>query len=68
MVAVPIVIMAPRKERTVGYRDYYMRMNGILYRGHTLEGHGYSSIKRIEANSGFVRWIDTEWQYDEVEL
>lgn len=62
------ITMAPRKEKTVGYRVYYRRAAG---RGCVLKDvawEDFANLKCIEQTPGFLRWIDTEWQYDEVEL
>lgn len=62
------ITMAPRKGRTVGYRAYYRRAAkyGDILKDVAWEE--FANLKAIEQTPGFIRWIDTEWQYDEVEL
>ena len=60
--------MAPRKEKTVGYRDYYARINGEIYRYHVWKDEGLISPETLEMQANFICWIHDTWQYDEVEL
>ena len=59
--------MAPRKEKTVGYRAYYYTSKKHIYKAIVYESQAYTTTT-VENNPDFLRWIDTEWQYDEVEL
>lgn len=56
---------APRK--TIGYRRYVYRVGGELYVG-LLQGNSFTPSATVENSLDFVRWIDTEWQYHEVEV
>jgi hypothetical protein len=57
--------MAPRKEKTVGYRDYYVQIDKQIYR-YRVNETGMATPDWIESHDWFIRWIHTEWQYDEV--
>lgn len=63
----PRLTMAPRKEKTGGYRDCYFRRGERLTKYTAYEGN-FITPKSIECSEGFIRWIHTEWQYDEVEI
>lgn len=58
--------MAPCKEKTVGYRDYYAWWGASVVR-RTLRDVG-ATPRSVERNGSFIRWIHDTWQYDEVEL
>ena len=60
--------MAPRKEKTVGYRAYYRKVAGYGAVFKDVAWEYYISLKVVEQTPGFVRWIDTDWQHDEVLL
>lgn len=63
----PRLTMAPRKEKTVGYRSYYAWWLGKVWRFIVMDTDHFTP-ESIERDQGFIRWIDSEWQYDEVEL
>lgn len=60
--------MESRKEKTVGYRDYYCREGSQLVRSYALEGDGRFPPVWIESGENFIRWVHDTWQYDEVEI
>lgn len=64
----PRLTMAPRTVKTVGYRDYYARINGEIYRYHVWKDEGLISPETLEMQANFICWIHDTWQYDEVEL
>lgn len=60
--------MAPRKERTSGYRAFYTYADGKLIRSCAWESCTHFTPQWSEEREGFVRWIHHEWQYDEVDI
>ena len=59
--------MAPRTVKTVGYRSYYAWWLGKVGWFIVMDTDHFTP-ESIERAEGFIRWIDTEWQYDEVEI
>lgn len=57
--------IAPTVKKSVGYRQYLMYDNGA--RLYSLFEDEYYSATKVEADDGFIKWIDTEWQYEEFE-
>ncbi len=60
--------MAPRTEKTVGYRAYYRRAAG---RGCVLKDvawEDFANLEGIEQAPEFIRWVHTAWQYDPIEI
>jgi len=57
----------PASRKTIGYRRYVYRVGGELYVG-LLQGSSFTPSATVENSLDFVRWIDTEWQYHEVEV
>lgn len=57
----------PKKKKSVGYRRYLAH-----YQGQDVVFVAWSTYQRyivedIETDTDFIRWIDTEWQYEEYE-
>ena len=59
--------MAPRTVKTVGYRSYYALWLGKVSLACLIDTPPCTP-ESVEKNPDFLRWIDTKWQYDEVEL
>lgn len=59
--------MAPRAVKTMGYRSYYAWWLGKVSRTCLIDT-APCTPESVERQKGFIRWIHTEWQYDEVEL
>jgi len=53
----------PQPIKTVGYRRYIYGSTYLV--GSVLEGVSWSELER---HNGFVRWIDTEWQYETIDV
>ena len=64
---VPIVTMAPRIDLTVGYRKYIRSIAGVAM-GAVLQKDSDWRPEEVAKQDNFITWIDTEWQYDEVEI
>lgn len=64
---VPIVTMAPRTVRAVGYRKYIRGVTGPA-RVTVLQKDSDWRPEEVAKQDNFIAWIDTEWQYDEVEI
>jgi len=59
--------------KTVGYRRYYYVENDNYYVSSVYKdkySESYRDNIKLEPTDGwsFVKWIDNEWQYDEVEI
>lgn len=63
----PRLTMAPRTVKTVGYRSYYALWLGKVVRSCLIDTTPITP-ESVERQKGFIRWIDSEWRYDEVEL
>ena len=59
--------MAPRTVKTMGYRSYYAWQLGKVGRFIVMDTDHFTP-ESIERDQGFIRWIDSEWKYDEVGL
>ena len=57
----------PEPIKTIGYRRYVYRLGGEVYVG-LLQCTGFTSPAIVELNGDFVKWIDTEWQYETIEV
>lgn len=64
----PLLTMAPRTVKTVGYRDYYAQIDERILKLSLRESGVRHIPTSVECSEGFIRWIHTEWQYDEVEI
>ena len=66
--AVPVVTMAPRRVRTVGYRRYIIGGTGLTGRVTALQEDSDWRPEEVAKQDNFICWIDPEWQYDEVTI
>ena len=57
----------PAPLKTVGYRRYVYRLGGEVGVG-LQQNTGPTHVSTVERSRSFVRWIDTEWQYETVEV
>jgi hypothetical protein len=63
-----LLTMAPRTVKKVGYRDYYAQIDERILKLSLRESNVRHIPTSVECSEGFIHWIHTEWQYDEVEI
>lgn len=64
---VPIVTMAPRTVRTIGYRKYIRNVAGLA-RVTVLQEDSDWRPEEVAKQDNFIAWIDHEWQYDTAKI
>ena len=58
----------PNKQWSVGTRRYFYKNTGRIFTGWLHEGSSFFSEAETEDDPDFIKWLDKEWQYHEVEV
>lgn len=58
----------PNKQWSVGTRRYFYKNSGRIFVGLVHQGNSFFGKTEIENDPEFIKWLDKEWQYYEVEV
>ena len=58
----------PEVRKCVGYRRYFYKRTDKIFTGWIYEAGSFFSEADIEDDTDFIKWLDKEWQYHEVEV